>query len=439
MNNFTRRDFVKAATVTTAAVSTFNILGAQTVGGVNTSKIKVGLIGCGGRGTGALGNFKSAAELLGIEVEVVAIADAFADKVSAAAKKFKLDSSLTHHGFTAYQKVVASDAEVVIMATPPAFRPVHFEACVNAGKHCFIEKPVAVDPVGARKIIEVGELAKTKGLTVVAGTQRRHQQNYREMIAKLQAGAIGEVVGGSVSWNMGTLWNVSRQPGMSNAEFLARNWLNFTEMSGDHIVEQHVHQLDVVNWVMGRPPRAFVGYGGCARREVAGGNQFDFFSVDMDYGNGINIHSQCRQIAGCYNRVGEGFRGTEGYTNGVKVSGKDVSIAPVKVDHSAGMVQEHVDLLRSVRGKGEPMNRSREVADATMCAIAGRIAAYTGKLVRWVDVTENVKSPFYNFALAPAAIDFEKGEVEMPNETPATPGEEGKWRERGNVKVKAAS
>ncbi len=431
MEPVTRRDFVKTAALTTAALSSFNILGAQGAAGLNTSKIKIGLIGCGGRGNGALNNFKEAAQLLCIEVEVVAIADAFKDQVARVAKEHGLDVSKAHYGFDAYQKVANSDAEVVIMATPPNFRPVHFEACVKAGKHCFIEKPVAVDAPGARKVIEVGELAKQKGLTVIAGTQRRHQQNYLNMVAKVQAGAIGEIVGGAISWNMGTLWKVSRTPGMSNAEFLARNWLNFTEMSGDHICEQHVHQFDVTNWVMGRPPKAFIGFGGCARREIAGGNQFDFFSVDMDYGNGIHIHSQCRQIAGCYNRIGESFRGTEGYTNGVKVSGKDVSVAPIQVEHSSGVIQEHVDLLKSIRGQGEPLNRSREVADATMCAIGGRIAAYTGKLVRWVDLTENTKSPFYDFALAPAALDFEKGEVEMPNELPAVPGVEKDWKERG--------
>jgi predicted dehydrogenase len=346
-------------------------------------------------------------------------------------QKFGLSAEQGHFGFTAYQIVANSDAEVVIMATPPNFRPVHFEACVEAGKHCFIEKPVAVDPVGARKVIEVGELAKSKGLTVIAGTQRRHQKNYLDMVAKVKADAIGQIVSGAISWNMGVLWKVSRKPGMSNAEFLARNWLNFTEMSGDHICEQHVHQMDVTNWVMGRPPKAFIGYGGCARREIAGGNQFDFFSVDMDYGEGRHIHSQCRQIDGCYNRVGESFRGTTGYTNGTKVNGQDVSIEPAVVQHSSGMIQEHVDLLSSIRGNGEPLNRSREVADATMCAIGARISAYTGQLVRWVDLTANTKSPFYSLTLAPAALDFEAGDVTMPDELPRVPGKEKNWRERG--------
>ena len=429
MNTITRRDFIKTAAVSSAALSSFNILRAQNASGINTSKIKVGLIGCGSRGGGALKDFKEAAELLGIEIEVVGVADAFKGKAERVARWYQVDSANTYYGFDAYQKIARSDAEVVLMATPPNFRPVHFEACVQEGKHCFIEKPVAVDAPGARKIIETGELARQKGLTVIAGTQRRHQQNYRDMVAKVQAGAIGEIVGGTISWNMGTLWKVTRQPDMSNAEFLARNWLNFTELSGDHIVEQHVHQYDVANWVMGRMPKSFVGYGGCARREVAGGNQFDFFSVDMDYGDGVHIHSQCRQIAGCYNRVGESFRGIKGYTHGVKVFGHDVSVKSIQAEHSSGMVQEHVDLLKSIRGQGEPLNRSREVAEATLCAIGGRIAAYTGKLVRWVDLTRNEKSPFYNMALTPAALDFEKGDVDMPNERPSVPGVEKDWQE----------
>lgn len=434
MENITRRHFVKAAAVTGATLPAFNILGAQTLNGLNTRKIKVGLIGCGGRGTGALKNFLTAAELLGIEVEIVAVADAFkdqvegSDKVDGAIKTFNLDPKRGHYGFDAYHKVAASDAEVVLMATPPNFRPLHFKACIEAGKHCFVEKPVAVDPAGVRSVLATGELASQKGLSVVAGTQRRHQQNYLEMIAQIKAGAIGDVLGGAIYWNMGVLWKAVRHPGMDNREFLARNWLNFTELSGDHIVEQHVHQMDVMNWIMGRPPRALIGYGGCARREIAGGNQFDFFNINFDYGEGIHIHSQCRQIADCYNRVGETFRGTEGYTNGPRTFGKEVSIAPVKVAHSAGMVQEHVDLLQAIRGKTGPINGSRDVAEATLCAIGGRISAYTGKLVRWSDLTTNTDSEFYNLTLAPSAIDFERGDVEMPDLAPAVPGVEQDWK-----------
>lgn len=423
MNNITRRDFVKSAAATTAAISTFNILNA----GIPTGKAKVGLIGCGGRGTGALKNFIEACGLLGIEPQVVAIADVFQDRVDGVVDKVKLDASTKKYtGYLAYQDVANSDAEFVIMATPPCFRPVHLEACVNAGKHCFVEKPVAVDPVGARKVIAIGEVARNKGLTIVAGTQRRYDKSYLETKAMLDAGAIGEIVGGVISWNGKVPWVSLRQPGQSDAHYITRNWLNFTEMSGDHIVEQHIHQMDVANWYMGRPPRTFLGFGGRARRET--GNQFDFFSVDLEYGDGIHIHSQCRQLAGCYDYVGEKFKGTNGNLVGTKVMGKDVKIAPVNVESDNGIVQEHVELIKSARGKGEPLNRAQQVAESTLCVIAGRISAYTGQLVRWVDLTENTKSPLYSMTLTPAALDFEKGDVVMPPEVVAVPGEEIEFR-----------
>ena len=196
------------------------------------------------------------------------------------------------------------------MATPPAFRPVHLAAAVEAGKHCFIEKPVAVDPVGARSMIATGEKAKAKGLGIVAGTQRRHQAAYLRNKALIDAGAIGKIKGGVVQWNGTVPWIKRRNPGESDASYITRNWLNFTELSGDHIVEQHVHNLDVAVWFLGRLPVAAIGFGGRARRET--GNMFDFFSVDYDFGDDVHIHSQCRQIAGTYQHVGEMFTGTEG-------------------------------------------------------------------------------------------------------------------------------
>ncbi|CAA6677864.1 MULTISPECIES: Gfo/Idh/MocA family protein [unclassified Lentimonas] len=428
MNNFSRRDFVKAAAVSVAAVSTFNILGAQTVNGIGTQKAKVGLIGCGGRGKGALGQFLQSCKILGIEVEVVAVADVFEDRVDGTIKRFKIDASKGYSGYESYRKVTESDAEFVIMATPPNFRPQHLEACVEAGKHCFIEKPVAVDPVGARKVIALGELAKAKGLTIIAGTQRRYDASYQMTKAKIEAGAIGDIVGGVVSWNGQVPWISSRKPDQSDAHYMTRNWLNFTELSGDHIVEQHVHQLDVANWYVGRTPVSFTGMGGRARRET--GNQFDFFSVDVDYGDGVHIHSQCRQIAGCYNRVGESFRGTEGQTIGSKVKGNDVSVADIKLESGVSQIQEHVELIKSARGSGTPLNCAQTVAESTLCAIGGRISAYTGQLVRWVDLVANQKSPYYAMQLAPSPIDFERGTVVMPAEVAAIPGKEIKFRDR---------
>jgi predicted dehydrogenase len=209
---------------------------------------------------------------------------------------------------------------------------------------------------------------------------------------------------------------------------MTRNWLNFTELSGDHIVEQHVHQYDVANWFLGRPPVSFLGFGGRARRET--GNQFDFFSVDLDYGDGIHIHSQCRQIPGCYNRVGENFRGTEGEIIGKKLKGKDVSIPPIQLESATSMIQEHVELIKGARGKGEPLNCAKAVAESTLCAIGGRISAYTGQLVRWIDLTVNEKSPFYSLDLTPNPLDFERGIIVKPDEVSPIPGEEREYRIR---------
>ncbi len=238
--------------------------------------------------------------------------------------------------------------------------------------------------------------------------------------ARVEAGAIGQIVGGTVAWNGQIPWIKHRKPEWSDAEYMTRNWLNFTELSGDHIVEQHMHNLDIANWFIGRHPEVFIGFGGRARRKT--GNQFDFFSVDLDYGDGVHIHSQCRQIAGCYNRVGEFFRGTEGQMDGGgRIKGKEVSVPDVTLEHGSGYVQEHVELIKGARN-GKPLNTARDVAEATLTAIGARISAYTGKLVRWRDMVENEESPLYALQLAPTALDFEKGEVNMPEEVPPVPG-----------------
>lgn len=420
MNSMSRRHFVKTTAASATAASLFNILRAQGGEGLKGSTIKVGVIGCGGRSGSDVLCMREAAKILGVTVKFIAIADVFQDRIDGFAKRCDIDPSVGHVGYDAYQKVAASDAEIVLMATPPNFRPLHLEACIRAGKHCFVQKPVAVDPVGARKVMEIGELAKSDGLSIVAGTQRRSAASYRNLKAQIDAGAIGDIVGGVVSWNSRVPWVTKRWPNQSDAEYMTRNWLNFTELSGDHIVEQHVHQLDVTNWFMGRVPKTFSGMGGRARRVT--GNQFDFFSVDMDYGGGIHIHSQCRQITGTYERVGELFRGTLGSTNGMRVIGKSVDVAPVKQAHPDGNIQQQIELIEGIRN-GKPLNQAQDVADATLCAVAGRIACYTGQLVRWVDLTENTKSPFYHLSLSPAAVDFEKGAVVMPPEVAPIPGE----------------
>jgi len=406
-----RRDFIK----TSAAVGAATLLsGTRTVFAQPAKKMRVCLLGCGGRGRDALRNCLEAAKHIGLELEVVGTGDWFKSRAVQAGKDHNVPESRCFSGGDCYKKLFETNADVVVTATPPSFRPVHFAAAINAGKHVFMEKPVAVDPPGARKIIEAGELAKQKGLAVVAGTQRRHQANYLRNAYAIKAGAIGKIMGGCIWWCGGALWYRTREQGESDADYMVRNWVSFAEMSGDHIVEQHVHNLDVANWFIGHPPVTALGFGGRARRKT--GDQFDFFSIDLDYGDGCRIHSMCRQVNGTDGGVREFFAGTEGTTGGdgglkpTKEKGIEIPDYP---EYGGPYVQEHVDLLNSILAE-KPLNEARNVAESTMTAIMGRISAYTGKLIRWSDLTENKESPWYNLTLKPTAADFEKGEVVAP-------------------------
>jgi predicted dehydrogenase len=413
-----RRNFLGNTSLLAASLVAGQAFGVTAQGG--PKKLKVGLIGCGGRGKGALKDFVEACKILAIEVEVVATGDVFKPAAESAGQAYGVPAERCFDGYDNYQKVIATDCDYVLMATPPGFRPLHFAAAVEAGKHCFIEKPVAVDPAGARDVIATGEKAAAKGLAVVAGTQRRHMGDYLRNKALIDAGAIGEIKGGVVQWNGTVPWTKRRQEGESDASYMTRNWLNFTELSGDHIVEQHVHNLDVAVWFLGRLPVSAVGFGGRARRET--GNQFDFFSVDFDFGDDVHIHSQCRQLTGTAQRVGEIFTGTHGSCyGGGKLNGKTVKIAEIKLDSPNGQVQEHVDMIRSV-ASGKPLNQAKTIAESTLVAIMGRISAYTGEAVRWNDLVKNESSPHFGAICAPTALDFEKGPIQLPLEVAPIPG-----------------
>lgn len=413
-----RRHFLKQGSLAGAALVATPQLFAQVAG--SSPEIKVALVGCGGRGNGALNDFLEACKILKLNAKVVATADAFPENARSTAENHQVPAEQVFSGYDAYQKVLQTDCNFVLLATPPAFRPVHFAAAVAAGKNVFMEKPVAVDPAGCRSVIETGKLAASKGLGVVAGTQRRHQLGYLVNKAKIDAGAIGEIRGGTIQWNGQVPWIRDRQEGWSDAEYLTRNWLNFVELSGDHIVEQHVHQIDVACWFLGRLPVSALGFGSRARRRT--GNQFDFFSVDLDFGDDVHLHSQCRQLAGCYDRVGELFTGADGSCyGGGKLNGKEVSIPEIKVDTDNSQIQEHVDLLRSVLEE-KPLNHAQRIAEVTAVAIMSRISAYTGQMVRWVDIMNNEKSPFYDLGFTPGPLDFEKGAIQLPAENPPVPG-----------------
>ena len=377
---------------------------------------RVGLVGCGGRGNGALGNLIEAAKILGHTVQVVAVADFFADRAQGTARGHQVPANAVFSGAKGYQQLVAQPLDIVLLATPPAFRPVHLEAALNAGRHVFIEKPVAVDPAGARKVMELGELAKKKGLSVVAGTQRRHMASYLRNQAAVAAGAVGKILGGTITWCGGRLWYKERQADEADDSYMIRNWTSFSSMSGDHIVEQHVHNIDVANWFLGRTPVSAVGFGGRARRLT--GDQFDFFSVDLHYGDDVHIHSMCRQVNGTYGGVGELFRGSEGVVHGggklASQNGRKIDLPEFKT-HDNGQVQEHIDLLQGIV-RGAPLNGAKDVAESTLTAIMGRIACYSGEIVTWADLTTNTKSKWYDFTLSPSPADFENGTVKAPKD-----------------------
>lgn len=413
--NTTRRHFVSTATAAGLLTTALPVIG-QAGGG---KKMRLGLIGCGGRGSQAVENHLEAAKKVGVEVEVWSVCDPQEERAKGQAKRYNIPAERAFFGFDGYHKLLESGVDLVILATPPNFRPVHFEAAVKAGKHVFSEKPVAVDPPGIRRFIAAAEEAGKKGLSVVAGTQRRHEKSYVRNAQAIKDGIIGKIVGGTIHWCQNQLWFKKRNPGESDGMYLARNWVNWTEMSGDHIVEQHVHNIDVACWFIGRPPQAATGFGSRERRET--GNQYDFFSVDFDFGEDVHIHSMCRQINGTWTRVGELFRGTEGVCMGggkiTSTNGKEAGAVP-EGWHDNPYVQEHAALLESIV-QGKPVNEGRQVAESCMAAIMGRIAAYTGQMVRWAEVMDRKDSPFYSLTLGPAADDFEKGDVKCPAEDTA--------------------
>ncbi|MDG2054018.1 MAG: Gfo/Idh/MocA family oxidoreductase [Phycisphaerales bacterium] len=411
--NVTRRDFVRYSTLSASALAVANMPALARQNSSTSRPINVGLIGCGGRGTGAAHNALEAHE----DVHVVAMADAFPDRLNNSRKSIsehgsgrgKVKDASCYTGFDAYTKLLKDDVDVVILATPPHFRPIHFEAAVDAGKHVFMEKPAAVDPSGIRQVIRAAEKARGDELSVVAGTQRRHERCYLDAMERINRGEIGEITSGRVYWNMGGLWVRQPQEDWSEMEWQLRNWLYFTWLSGDHIVEQHVHNLDVANWVMGSQPVRCMGMGG---REVRTGDEyghiFDHFAVDYEYPNGRHVMSMCRQTDGCASRVEEAFHGTEGRcllrSGFAQLAGNTPWQFTGK--NTNPYVQEHRDLIASIRGQGPYLNEGQRVAESTLTAIMGRMSAYTGKEVSWDQAMNS------QLDLSPKAYEF--GDIEVP-------------------------
>ena len=421
-----RRDFIKNASVFSALMAAAPaVVSAQGA----ARAFKVAIIGSGRRASAAFENMMEAAKKMGHTLQLVAAHDYFLEEAQLRCKQFGCDEKFAFGGGVGYKKMLeVPGIEIVILGAPPAFRPLHLAAAVAAGKHVFAEKPVAVDPQGVRHVLESTAAAKAKQLTLVTGTQRRHQGAYMAQALALQKGQLGTIRGGNIYWCGGWGSVRTRKPGATNAQYMANNWMNWAPMSGDHIVEQHVHNIDVAYWFVGRYPRTAMGVGARTRRQT--GNQYDFFSVDFDYGDGLHIHSLCRQIPDCAGRIGELFS-TElaEISGGGKVrryDGKEVALEEVG-NGGNPYVNEHSALLDSVIN-GKMLNEGESIAHATAAAVMGRLSAYTGQTVRLSDILTNTESPFYSMNFKPAALDFEgTAEIELPEEgVVPLPGKPGK-------------
>ncbi|MFZ4508722.1 MAG: Gfo/Idh/MocA family protein [Fimbriimonas sp.] len=409
--DLSRRNFLIGSVATGVATM------APGVFAQGSSTIKVGLIGCGGRGTDATINCFNAAP----GIQLWAMGDAFEDRLNGSAgtlqgtlkDAFKVTADRKFSGLDAYKKVLASGCDLVILATPPGFRPLHYRAAIEANKHVFMEKPVATDAAGIRSVLETGAMADAKKLSVVSGTQRRHDPAYLEIMKRIHDGAIGDVVALYAYWNQGGLWQATREAKWTDLEFQMRNWLYFTYLSGDHIVEQHIHNLDVANWAMKTHPVKAVGLGGRqVRTDAAYGHIFDHFGIEFEYENGVRLTSMARQQDGTAARVAEHIVGTKGSSNaGGVIRGEKA----YRYDGARPnpYVEEHKFLIEAIRA-GKQVNETQEVAHSTLTAIMGRMAAYTGQEVTWDQALNSTE------VLMPATLAFGPmpvGPVAMPGKT----------------------
>ena len=416
-NWLTRRRFIQKSVQGGAAAM---LIPASVAYGKNTDKIKVGLIGCGGRGTGA-GIIDCAQSSPGIEL--VAIGDVFQDHVQAAPERIKsnlekrglsvsdiyrVTPETTFIGFDAYKKVIACDVDMVILTSLPFFRPEHLREAVEAGKHVFMEKPVAVDPVGVRSVIESSDKASEKGLTLVAGTQSRRLQSYRETIKRIHNGDIGDITGGQVVRCGSAMRNwraeeKSRKPEWSDMEYHLRRWLFWTWLSGDFITEMHIHNLDIMNWILQSHPVKCMGVGGRqVRTEPEYGNVYDHFAVEYEYPNDVRIEYIGAQIDNFTSRNDQQVAGTEGSVYLVSGNGVVKGLKPWQFEGEQPnpSVLQFTEMIDSIRN-GKSINEGRQVAESTMTAILGRMSAYTGSALKW------------DWAMNTSKLDLSPGEMKF--------------------------
>lgn len=362
---------------------------------LNDRKLKLALVGCGGRGTGAANQALEADQ----NIELVAMADLFEDRLNSSygslfekygsRGKVNVKEKNRFHGFDAYKKAIDL-ADVVILATPPGFRPHHFGYAVDHDKHIFMEKPVATDVPGVRKVLEYARLAKDKKLNVVVGLQRHYQENYINALNLLKGGSLGKIVSGQVYWNGAGVWVKPRTPQQGELEYQMRNWYYFNWLCGDHILEQHIHNIDVANWFIGEYPISAQGMGGRAVRNGPDhGEIYDHHFVEYTYPSGAVISSQCRHQPNTMSRVGEVFQLTKGSVvmndwaaaRVYDYSGMEIQSITNSEGHNPYQ-EEHNRLFASIRNR-EVIADGEHGAKSTMSAIMGRMATYSGQVIEW--------------------------------------------------------
>lgn len=415
-----RRSVLQAGSAVALATTLGSLAAPRMVHAASGDKIRVGLVGCGGRGTGAAGNALTADP----GVVIVAVGDAFEDRAKSSVANLKKNANYgdrvlvtpetTFVGFDAYKQVLASGVDVVILATPPHFRPMQLEACVEAGVHTFVEKPVAVDAKGVRRVLAACKQAEEKGLTVVSGLCYRYHIPMRETVQKIHDGAIGRVVAVESIYNAGGLWHVPRKPEMTDMEWQLRNWLYFTWLSGDHNNEQHIHSLDKAAWVLGGYPKVCYGTGGRQQRtDPAYGHIYDHHAVAYEYDNGARVFSHCRQMNGTSYNTADHILGTTGVADLMRQTISGDEKWRYRGPGGDMYVQEHRELFAAIRN-GQPINNGEYMANSTLMAIMGRLATYTGKTVTWEQALNSQED------LSPPAYEWD---VTLPVPPVAVPGQ----------------
>lgn len=392
MTTISRRALLRKTTGATAAAAAFTIIRPELVRGAGKEMLKAGLVGCGGRGTQAVIDMMQGTE----NTQLVAMGDIFEDQLEKSLgnvrkhkdySKFadRINVEPDHHfvGFDAYKKILASDIDIVMLCTPPGYRPMHFEAAVEARKHVFCEKPFGTDPVGVRRFMTAAKKSEELKLTVMSGAQRRHDRNYMETVKRIQDGQIGDVLALYAYW-VGTpvLQQKERDPKWGDMAWEHRNWYSFVWICGDQVVEQHLHNIDVCNWVMGTHPAKVVATGGAVwrPREELYGNIYDHVSSDFVYPNGAHMSSYCRQFrresreSKIYANVSELIVGSKGRSNAHDLGANERTVP---------YVAEHTAMVASIRGDGPYINHSMPVAESTMTCIMARESAYSGEEVTW--------------------------------------------------------